>query len=122
MTTRRVSAPVPTFGPFNREGNNTTQPDELAVEQERSGEVWGRTPVQKGKWPTVEAYPGPLAEGDWGINFTTEIEPHQKSSPVHAKWYLGPTPSVVSRYKGGEEFACIIAVVTRVPPKSRTEP
>ena len=115
-----VTALVPTFGPFNREGNNTTQTDELAIEQERSGEVWGRIPVQKGNWPTVEAYPGPLAEGDWGINFTTEIEPHQKSSPVHAKWYLELTPGVVPRYKSGEKFACIIAVVTRVPPPPKS--
>ena len=113
---------MPVFGPYSREGNITTQTDALAIEQERSGEVWGRIPVQKGNWPTVEAYPGLLAPGDWGINFETGIEPHPNSGPNHAKWYLGLTPGVVPRHKDGEEFACISAVVTRVPPKSRTKP
>lgn len=105
---------MPDFGPFNREGNPTTQTDEIAIEQERSREVWGRVP-RNGNWPTVEAYPGSLAEGLWGINFTTEVQPHPGSAPNHAKWYLGETPGVISRLKNEEEFACIEADVVRIP-------
>ena len=107
---------MPKYGPFNREGNIRTQPDELAIEQVRSGEVWGRTPVQKGGWPVVESYTGLLGNGDWGINFTTEIEPHPGSAPHHAKWHFGKTPGVELREKNGEDYGCIAAALTRVPP------
>ena len=113
---------MPSFGPFNRDGNTTTQTDKLAIIQEASGEVWGRTPVQKGGWPVVEAYGGALPKGDWGINFTTEIKPHPGSAPHHAKWHYEKTDGVVLRQKNGQEYACIPATVTRVaPPKQRTE-
>lgn len=107
---------MPDYGPFNREGNDRTQPDDLAIEQVRSREVWGRTPVQKGGWPVVECYTGLLEKGDWGINLTTKVEPHPGSAPHHAKWQYGRTAGVVLREKNGTHYGSIAANVTRVPP------
>jgi hypothetical protein len=61
--------------------------------------------------PVVQAYPWKLRLGERGIEFTTEIAPHPMGSPFEARWYLNLTPGVELRQKGGEDYACIKAVV-----------
>ena len=106
--------PVPTHGPFHRP-ETPTQTPAVALKQVASGEIWGRTPKNGGLGPTVQAYPGMLAK-ERGIEFTTEIVPHPNSSPLEARWYLRLTAGVQRRCEGGEEFACITAVVKNLQP------
>jgi hypothetical protein len=86
-----------------------TQTPAIAVLQVLSGEIWGKTP-RYGFEPTVQAYAGRLA-AHRSIEFTTEIAPHTMGSPLEARWYLRSTPGVQLRQKGGEDYACITAVV-----------
>lgn len=102
------------YGPFNRRETPTTQTPELALKQVTSGEIWGRTP-RGGLGLTVQAYPGTLINHR-GIEFTTAIAPHPFSSPNEARWYLGHTPGVQLRRLGGEDYACITAVVKNLQP------
>ena len=102
------------WGQFNRRETARTQPKGLAPIQVASGEVWGRTP-QNGFEPTVQAYAGKL-QNCRGIDFTTLVDPHPDGSPFEARWYLTRTPGVDHRCKGGEDFACIKAIVTNMQP------
>ncbi len=101
---------VASIGPFNRRETPETQTPAIALKQVASGEIWGRTPKNGGLGPTVQAYTG-LLPNQRGIEFTTEITPHPNGSPFEARWYLHHTAGVQRRYEGGEEFACIAAVV-----------
>jgi hypothetical protein len=83
------------------------QTPQIAAIQERTREIWRRTP-KYGFEPTVEAYAGALPADRRGIEFTTDIEPD--GSPFEAKWYLTKTEGVELRVKDGEEFACITAL------------
>lgn len=62
------------YGPFHRLANPRTQNRRTALNQTRSGEVWGRTPLG-GCEPTIQAYTGILPPGREGIQFVTEVEP-----------------------------------------------
>lgn len=92
-----------------------TQTTETAKLQEKSQEVWGRTP-RWGFEPTVQAYAGRLLANRRGIEFTTETMPHPNGSPLEARWYLTRTPGVVLRQHKGEDFACIYATVENHQP------
>jgi hypothetical protein len=89
---------------------STTQTPAIAILQVLSGEIWGKTPVG-GFGPVVQAYPWKLRLGERGIEFTTEVAPHPMGSPFEARWYLNLTPGVELRQKGGEDYACIKALV-----------
>ena len=103
------------FGPFHRK-ETPTQTPKVAVEQERSSEIWGGTPKNGGMVPTVQAYPGSLSSGR-GIEFSTDISNHPGSCPIEARWYLGITPGVLERKdRAGEIFACIEAEVVNLQP------
>jgi hypothetical protein len=101
------------FGIFYRLESSTQTPAD-AVLQERSGEIWGKTP-RYGFEPAVKAYAGRLVRRR-GIEFTTEIAPHPTGSPLEAYWYLTRTPGVELRQKDGEDYACIKAVVDNLQP------
>ena len=101
-------------GDFNRRESNT-QTKEVAIAQQKSGEIWGRTP-RGGMCPTVQAYGGSLEIGRRGINFSTSVKPQPDGSPFEARWYLGLTPGVEPRQKDGEDFACIPATVVNFQP------
>jgi hypothetical protein len=105
---------VAVLGPFCR-WETPTQTREDAREQERTGEIWGRTP-KNGLEPTVQAYPYPLAKNQRGIEFTTETPPHPNGSPIEIRWYLYHTAGVQLRQKDGEDFACILANVKNMQP------
>ena len=107
--------PVPTNGPFNRRETPKTQTPAIAIRQVASGEIWGRTPTNEGLGPTVQAYPDILVNHR-GIEFTTDISPHSNSSPFEVRWYLRLTAGDQRRCEGGEEFACITAVVKNLQP------
>ncbi|WP_431283213.1 hypothetical protein ACQW02_28075 [Humitalea sp. 24SJ18S-53] len=102
------------LGQFNRRENRNTQSKSVAIEQVKSGEVWGKT-RQNGFEPSVQAYAGKL-KNCRGIDFTTLIDPHPDGSPFEVSWYLTETPGVQHRCSGGEDFACITAVVTNMQP------
>jgi hypothetical protein len=104
---------VPLVGPFYRLESGT-QTREDARLQEKSGEIWGRTP-RNGLEPTVQAYVGHLISRR-GIEFTTATAPHPNASPFEARWYLTQTPGVLLRQKDGEDFACILANVKNKQP------
>lgn len=103
---------VAVVGPFCR-WESPTQTRQDACEQERTGELWGRTP-QNGFVPAAQAYPFPLAVNQRGIEFTTSTAPHPNGSPYEIRWYLGQTPGVLLRQKNGEDFACILANVKNI--------
>ena len=106
---------MPAHGPFNRRDTPTGQTPAVALKQVASGEIWGRTPKNGGLGPTVQAYPGLLVNRR-GIEFTTDIEPHPNGSPFEVRWYLRLTAGVQRRREGGEEFACITAMVKNLQP------
>jgi hypothetical protein len=103
-------APVPAQDQFNRRETPTGQTREIALEQVRSREIWGRVPRNNGMEPTVQAYTGLLDKNMRGIEFTTDIPPHNNGSPIEERLYLYRTPGVESRrMQTGEEVACILA-------------
>ena len=93
---------------FHRVETPRFQTPEVALLQEKSGEIWGRT----AKWshtPSVKAYTGLLLNRR-GIEFTTETEPQfDRGSPYEVRWFLNDTPGVLLRCKDGEDFACVVA-------------
>ena len=104
------------FGPFHRK-ELKYQTKEDALKQVASGEIWGSTPKNGGMCPTVQAYPGHLAAGRRGIEFTTDIESAKGSCPIEARWYLGTTPGVEERFdEDGNQYACITAEVENLQP------
>jgi hypothetical protein len=102
-------------GPFHRlEATYQTIAD--AIEQVRSGEIWGR-PARGSNIPCVNAYRNQLSSGRRGIQFTTPVRPHLGSgSPYEARWYHPHTPGVALRQKNNEDFAAIPASVTNLQP------
>ena len=102
------------FGLFNRRESPTQTRDD-ALEQMRSGEVWGRTP-RGGMCPQVQAYAGLLRDGSRGIQFSTNVAPHKNGSPYEVRWYLELTEGVELRKKCGEDFACIAAEIENFQP------
>jgi hypothetical protein len=98
----------PGHGPFHRLESPTQTPD-VARLQQRSGEIWGRTP-KGGLEPTVQAYRGPLPEGARGIEFFTDVVPNSPCGPI-ARWSLSGGRRSGLRQEG--EFAKITCQVTR---------
>ena len=89
---------------------SSTQTPEIAREQERSGEIWGRA----ARWsniPSVKAYRHALPDAWRGIEFTTPVAPTPgRGSPYEARWYDG-TPGVAMKTHKSEDFAVIKASV-----------
>jgi hypothetical protein len=97
------------YGPFRREAS-PTQSDDVAAAMERSGELWGNPARQSLSQPMVQAYRGPLAPGQRGVEFYTPVRPlsPRNSPPGEARWPVG-LPGV--REEDG--FAKIPIIVTR---------
>jgi hypothetical protein len=97
------------YGPFHRLASPTQTRAEAAAQQE-SGEIWGRTP-RTGAWPQVNAYSGPLPDGEFGIEFYTNVPPDEgERSPVHH--WSGPPQPGGARIDG--DFAKIQVVISRI--------
>ena len=97
------------YGPFHRL-RSPTQTDEDADLQAATSELWGR-PRQFSDIPQVQAWVGPLPEGESGVEFTTAVPPDPFLPPGHARW-TGPRDGV--RVEG--EFAKISVRLTRQEP------
>lgn len=103
-------------GPYHRL-ESPTQTSADALQQVKSGEIWGRAHKQNGAFPCVKAYPNQLPAAERGIEFTTPI-PHDPnfSAPHEKRWYYPHTPQVRCRTYNGEDFAVISAnVINRQP-------
>lgn len=100
---------------FYRVENDSTQTKETAILQVKSGEIWG-TEGRVNFTPTVKAYPGNIPSSRRGIQFTTDIAPHDQSAPNWVNWYYPDTPGVQHRHKDGKDYACITAVVENFQP------
>ena len=102
------------FGIFHRlESGSQTVAD--ALQQVASGEIWGKS-ARFGCEPAVKAYSRNFS-GSRGIEFSTDIEPHDCGSPLDLFWYLTKTPSVLRRVNAaGEEYACITAEIQNNQP------
>ena len=70
----------------------------LAALQQRTGEIWGsyNRDMMGGRspFPSVNAYVGPLPDGDKGIEFTTDVPPDRNTPPSFARW-TGPRDGVI---------------------------
>ena len=91
------------YGEYHR-NETRTQTAADAAQQEASGEIWGKTPLN-GITPTVQAYNQRGIKQARRIEFSTDVKPHT-ASPFEVRWYLG-SKGVERREREGEEFACI---------------
>jgi hypothetical protein len=96
---------------YHRKQSRTQTPD-VARMQEASGEIWGtfNRDLAGGRsiFPSVDAFLGPLAENEAGIEFVTDVPPDPNTRPKYARW-TGPRPGVTIE----GDFAKIKVVVTR---------
>lgn len=94
-------------GPYHRL-ESPTQTIQVALQQMKSREIWGRAHRQNGAFPCVKAYPGELPESKRGIQFIADI-PHDPrfSSPFESRWYHPHTSGVLSRTINEDDFAVI---------------
>jgi hypothetical protein len=103
-------------GPYHRV-ETPTQTVADALQQVASSEIWGKAAKPGGLYPCVKAYPGALAAGKRGIDFTTTTAPDPfSSSPIELRWYYPRTPGVVLRIKLMIDYACIDAIVVNKQP------
>jgi hypothetical protein len=89
-----------------------SQPPSLAALQQRTGEIWGsyNRDLMGGRspFPSVDAYVGPLPDGEKGIEFTTDVPPDRNTPPRLARW-TGPRDGVIVE----GDYAKIKVTVTR---------
>jgi hypothetical protein len=88
-----------------------TQSAETAARQQASGEIWGtydRLMGGRSPFPSVDAYVGPLPDGEKGIEFTTDVPPDRNTPPRFARW-RGPRDGVIVE----GDYAKIRVTVTR---------
>ena len=75
-----------------------SQPSSLGALQQRTGEIWGsyNRDMMGGRspFPSVDAYVGPLPDGERGIEFTTDVPPDRDTPPWFARW-TGPRDGVI---------------------------
>jgi hypothetical protein len=94
--------------PFHRKANRKTQSLRIAIQQNKSRELWGRGAF--GGLPAVVAWLGGLPEPEQGTGFATEVPFAKNGDPAWAYWYMpqhGGDPRVSARVQAGEDFACI---------------
>jgi hypothetical protein len=87
-----------------------TQTPEIAREQMRTGEIWGR-PLNFpycSDIPKVKAYNGSLPLGARGIEFTTEIQPDLGCPPGCSFWSMEK-----GQVLGDDEFAKISVTIIK---------
>ena len=97
------------YGPFYR-AESPTQTVDTAKLQVASGEIWGRAP-RGGAFPAVQAYVGPLPDGERGIEFYTETKPDGwpgSAMAGHVYW-RGPREGV----RVEDDFAKIRVNITK---------
>jgi len=102
------------FGIYCRKETKYQTPVD-ALLQVKTGEIWG-TCGRFNYGPTVRGYAHPLAQGERGIDFTTEIQPEPNQGPLHVNWYADRTPGITTVTVDGKDYACLKADVTNRQP------
>mgnify|MGYP005857639167 CR=1 FL=1 len=93
-------------GPFHRL-QSPTQSSNVAELQVQSQQIWGK--ARRGSdIPQVQAYTGPLPEGEKGIEFITSTDPDKDCPPGQARW-TGPREGVVIK----DDFCRISVTITK---------
>lgn len=93
---------------FHRKANPRTQTITIAVQQNKTGELWGRGAF--GGLPAALAYVGSIGEREEGTEFTTDIPYARNGHPQWAYWYLpenGGNGRVRHQLRGAGSFACV---------------
>jgi hypothetical protein len=89
-----------------------SQTPSVAAQQQSSGEVWGsyNRDMMGGRspFPSVDAFPGPLPEGERGIEFTTDV-PRDNGTPSRVVRWTGPRAGVIVE----GDYAKISVVITK---------
>ena len=97
---------------YYRAGNPRTQTDEDTRKIVASSVLRGYAP-QGSDIPTVQAWPGTIPAGEYGLEFETDVSPDPRSSPGVPIWRAGsPGVRVGSDERG--PYAEITIRVTRV--------
>ena len=97
---------------YYRAGNPHTQSDEDARKIVESSVLRGHAP-QGSDIPTVQAWPGTIPPGEYGLEFETDVSPDARSPPGVPIWRAGsPGVTVGSDERG--PYAEITIRVTRV--------
>lgn len=81
----------PTY--HRKESPSQTKDD--AFKERDTGELWGRTSRYGGLEARVEAYDGPLPQGAFGVEFTTEAMPDKGAVPGCPVWSKPPAVDVI---------------------------
>lgn len=93
--------------PVYHRKESRTQTVEDTAKQEASGEIWGKAP-RGSDIPKVQAYSGPLKDGQRSIEFTTDVPPDRGGFPRLPEW-SGPRDGVAV----DGEFARITVRITK---------
>ena len=97
---------------YHRAGNPRTQTDEDARRIVASSVLRGYAP-QGSDIPTVQAWPGTIPAGEYGLEFETDVSPDPRSPPGVPIWRAGsPGVRVGSDERG--PYAEITIRITRV--------
>lgn len=94
------------YGPFHRVETATQTPED-ARRQERSGEIWGRTPYGSA-WPQVQALDGPLPRGVRGVEFYTDSAPDEGGHPLQPRWSGNGLNTDVRTEDGFAKIPCVV--------------
>jgi hypothetical protein len=93
------------YGPFRRLKNDSTQTPEVAVEQLRSGQLWGK-PIARD--PVIKAHAGKLEDDEEGLEFWAPVPPDNPHG-MRVYWrYAGPYVEI------SNEIAKLTVFITRV--------
>ena len=96
---------------FRRE--SPTQTLQLARKVATDRELRGKT-NRFSVLPSVDAFVGPLPDGEFGMEFATDVPPDPGSPPGRARW-TGPRPGVRSFTDAdGVDWVAIPVTVTKI--------
>lgn len=94
---------------FHRKYNYKTQTIRVAIQQNKSCELWGRGAFGS-SLPAALAYFGELPDNEQGTEFKTEVPYAKNGDPQWAYWYLpeiGGDARVQLKPSEGNDFACV---------------
>lgn len=76
------------YSVYHRAGNPRTQTDEDTRRIAESSVLRGYPP-QGSDIPTVQAWPGTIPTGEYGVEFETDVSPDPRSAPGVPIWRAG---------------------------------
>jgi hypothetical protein len=107
------------YSVYSRTGNPRTQTDEDTRKIAESSVLRGYAP-QGSDIPTVQAWPGTIPTGEYGLEFETTASPAPRSAPGVPIWRAG-TPGVRVGSDERGPYAEITIRVTRVVLSAEVE-